>query len=72
MTTAHEQWGLDLKKLSQFTLKEQSEIANIYNDMGYWTIVLKNYDRVISDECWTNVKWQLKQMVKRNDFTLEW
>lgn len=60
-----------MKKYNQFSKKCQAEIEDIYND-GYWTIVLKNYDRVISEENWCDVKWELQQMVKRNDFTLQW
>ena len=58
-------------KLNQLTKKQQNEVEEIYND-GYWNIVLKNHDRVISAETWGDAKWQLQQMIKRNDFTLEW
>ena len=61
----------DMKKYDQFTKMEQAEIEDIYYD-GYWNIVLKNHDRVLSEEKWSDVKWELKQMVKRNDFSLEW
>lgn len=61
----------DVKKFKQFNKAEQAEIAQIYYD-GYWNIVLKNHDRVISEEHWGDVKWELKQMVKRNDFTIQW
>ena len=61
----------EIKKYNQFTKKEKEEIEDIYND-GYWNIVLKNHDRVISEELWGDVKWELKQMVARNDYTLEW
>lgn len=62
---------MDKKKFAQLTKKEQAEVKDIYFD-GYWTIVLKNHNRVISEETWGEVKWELKQMVKENDFTLEW
>jgi len=62
---------MDMVKFKQFTKREQAEIEDIYND-GYWTIVLKNHDRVISEEAWSDVKWELKQMVRRNDYTLQW
>ena len=62
---------MDMKKFSQFTKKEQAEIADIYND-GYWTIILKNHDRQLSEETWGEVKWELKQIVKKNDFELRW
>lgn len=60
------------KKLAQFTKKEQAEIERIDYYDGYWCIVLKNHDRVISEENWGDVKWELKQMVKNNDYTLQW
>ena len=47
------------------------EVEDIYFD-GYWNIVLKNHDRVISEETWGEVKWELKKMVKENNFTLKW
>lgn len=62
---------MDQRKFMQFNLKEQNEIEDIYYD-GCWNIVLKNHDRVLSEDLWGDVKWQLKQMVKRNDFTLCW
>lgn len=61
----------DIKKFNALTKKEQAEVEDIYND-GYWTIVLKNYDRVISAETYSEVRWMLQQMIKRNDFTLQW
>lgn len=61
----------EIGKFNQLSKKCQGEVEDIYND-GYWTIVLKNYDRVISAETWGDVKWMLQQMVKRNDFSLEW
>lgn len=61
----------DAAKFSQLSKKCQAEVEDIYND-GYWNIVLKNHNRVLSDETWSDVKWQLQQMVKKNDFTLEW
>lgn len=57
-------------KIEQFTKKEQLEIDEIYFD-GYWNIVLKNHDRVISEQNWGDVKWELKQMVKYNDFEMD-
>jgi len=66
---------MDIKKFNQFTKKEQAEIEDIYHDgfkNGFWTIVLKNHDRVISEDKWSEVKWELKEMVKRNDYTLQW
>lgn len=62
----------NIKKFNQFTKKEQAEIEAIYNDYGYWTIVLKNHDRVLSEDKWSEVKWELKEMVRRNNFELEW
>lgn len=62
---------MDIKKYNQLSKKCQAEIIDIYFD-GYWNIVLKNHDRVISDETWGGAKWQLIEMVKRNDFTLHW
>lgn len=62
---------VDKKKFEALSKKAQAEVENIYND-GYWTIVLKNHDRVISAETYSEVKWQLMQMIKENDFTLEW
>ena len=61
----------EIGKFNQLNKKCQGEVEDIYND-GYWTIVLKNHDRVISAETWSDVKWMLQQMVKRNDFSLEW
>lgn len=61
----------DEKKFNSLSKKCQKEVERIYYD-GYWNIVLKNYDRVISGETWGEVKWMLQQMVKENDFTLEW
>ena len=48
---------MDIKKYNQFTKKEKIEIENIYYD-GYWNIVLKNHDRVLSEEFWADVKWE--------------
>ena len=62
---------MEIKKFNSLSKKCQEEVADIYND-GYWTIVLKNYDRVISEKTWGEVKWELQQMVKKNDFTLMW
>ena len=61
----------DIKKYERLNKKCKAEVEDIYSD-GYWNIVLKNYDRVISAETWGEAEWQLKEMVKRNDFTLEW
>ena len=60
----------DTKKLNQLSKKAQAEVEDIYFD-GYWNIVLKNHDRVISGETWSETKWILNQMVEKNDFTLE-
>ena len=60
-----------VKKYDQFNKAAKAEIEDIYFD-GYWNIVLKNHDRVLSAESWGEVKWKLQQMVKKNDFTLEW
>lgn len=57
------------KKINQFNKKEQAEIEDIYYD-GYWNIVLRNYDRVLSEETWSDVKWELKQMVRKNNFDI--
>lgn len=62
---------MDIKKFKQLSKRAQAEVEDIYND-GYWTIVLKNYDRVISEETWRDVKCELNQMIKENDFTLQW
>ena len=62
---------MDKEKFAQLSKKAQAEVEDIYYD-GYWNIVLKNHDRVISGETWSEVKWMLQQMIKRNDFTLEW
>ena len=59
------------KKFSQFTKKEQAEIGEIDYD-GYWNILLRYYDRCLSEENWSEVKWELKQMVKTGDFTKQW
>ena len=61
----------DVKKFNQLSKKDQAEVEDIYYD-GYWNIVLKNYDRVLSEESWSEVKWELQQMVKKNDFSLSW
>lgn len=58
------------KKINQFNKKEQAEIEDIYYD-GYWNIVLRNYDRVLSEETWSDVKWELKQMVRKNNFDID-
>ena len=61
------------KKFNQLTKKEQAEVEYVsYDGYGYWSIALKNHDRVLSEERWSDVKWELKQMVKLNDYTLEW
>ena len=62
---------MDMKKFNTLSQKCKSEVETIYYD-GYWNIVLKNHDRVISAETWSDAKWMLQQMVKRNDYTLEW
>ena len=62
---------MDVKKYNQLSKRCQAEVEDIDFD-GYWNIVLKNYDRVISEKNWTDVKWELQQMVKENDFTMEW
>lgn len=59
------------KKFEQFTKAEQNEIAEIDYD-GTWNILLRYHDRNLSEDNWSEVKWELKQMVKRNDFTLQW
>ena len=59
------------RKYESLSKKCKAEVEDIYYD-GYWNIVLKNHDRVISAETWGEAKWQLQQMVKRNDYTLEW
>lgn len=61
----------DKKKYEALSKKAQAEVEDIYND-GYWNISLRNHDRVISAETYGEVKWMLMQMIKRNDFTLEW
>ena len=60
------------KKFKQFTKKEQAEIEDIDYFGGYWYIILKNHDRVLSEDKWSEVKWELKEIVRRNDFELEW
>lgn len=62
---------MDIKKYRQLNKACQNEVENIYYD-GYWNIVLKSYNRVISAETWSETKWMLSQMVKHNDFTMEW
>lgn len=62
---------MDVKKYKQLNKACKAQVADIYND-GYWTIVLKNHNRVISAETWSEAKWMLQTMVKKNDFTLEW
>lgn len=62
---------MDMKKYKQLNKACKAQVENIYND-GYWTIVLKNHNRVISAETWSEAKWMLSQMVKHNDFTMEW
>lgn len=62
---------MDIKKYKQLNKACQSKVENVYYD-GYWNIVLKNYNRVISAETWSEAKWMLSQMVKHNDFTMEW
>lgn len=62
---------MDMKKFNALPKKAQAEVEDIYND-GYWTIVLKNHDRVISDERYSDVKAMLMEMIRCNDFTLEW
>lgn len=62
---------MDTKKFNQLSKKVQAEVEEIYYD-GYWNIVLKNHDRVLSEKSWSDVKWELQQMVKQNDFTLTW
>ena len=59
------------RKFDSLNKKCQAEVEDIYYD-GYWNIVLKNHDRVISAETWSEAKWMLQQMVARNDFTLQW
>jgi hypothetical protein len=62
---------MDMKKYKQLNKACKAQVEDIYND-GYWTIVLKNHNRVISAETWSEAKWMLQTMVKKNDFTLEW
>lgn len=62
---------MNMKKLSQLSKKAQAEVEDIYFD-GYWNIVLKNHDRVLSEESWSEVKWELQQLIKKNDFTICW
>lgn len=62
---------MNMKKYNQFNKKEKEEIEDIYYD-GYWNIILKNHDRCLSEETWTEVKWEFKQMVKENNFELYW
>lgn len=62
---------MDMKKYKQLNKACKAQVENIYND-GYWNIVLKNHNRVISAETWGEAKWMLSQMVKHNDFTMEW
>lgn len=62
---------MNIKKFDQFNKLEKEEIEDIYFD-GAWNIILKNYDRVISDEKWTDVKWMFKQMIKKHNFDLQW
>ena len=59
------------KKFEQFTKQEQEEIGEIYYD-GYWNILLRYHDRGLSEDNWSEVKWELKQMVKSGDFTKSW
>ena len=61
---------MDIRKFNQLSKRCQAEVEDIYND-GYWTIVLKNYDRVISEETWGEVKWELQKMVRENNFDLQ-
>ena len=62
---------MDMKKYKQLNKACKAQVENIYND-GYWNIVLKNHNRVISAETWGEAKWMLQTMVKKDDFTLEW
>lgn len=62
---------MEIKKYNQLNKKCKEEVEDIIYD-GYWNIVLKNYDRVISEKAWSEVKWELEQMVIKNDFTLQW
>ena len=64
-------YKMDIKKYRQLNKACQNEVETIYYD-GYWNIVLKNYNRAISAETWSEAKWMLSQMVKHNDFTMEW
>lgn len=61
----------DIKKFNQLNKACQAEVEDIYFD-GYWNIILKNHDRCLSEKTWTEVKWELEQMVKKNDFTLSY
>lgn len=61
----------ELKKYNRLSKKAQEEVEKVVYD-GYWNIVLKNHDRVLSEKAWSEVEWELKQMVMRNDFTLQW
>lgn len=62
---------MDVRKFKSLPRKAQDEVEDIYYD-GYWNIVLRNHDRVISEEQYTQAKWELLQMIERNDFTLTW
>lgn len=61
---------MDIKKFNQLNKKLRDEIKDIYFD-NCWNIVLRNYDRTIRAETWRDAKWQLQQMIKRNDFTID-
>lgn len=55
----------------------QCEVEDIYSQRNscdntvVYTINLKNHDRSICGS-FDEVKWELGQMIKRNDFTLQW
>lgn len=61
----------ELKKFNGLSKKAQAEVEKVVYD-GYWNIVLKNHDRVLSEKSWSEVEWELKEMIKRNDFELCW
>ena len=61
----------NIKKYYQLSKKCRAEVEDIYYD-GEWTIILKNHDRVLSEDYWYEVKWQLEEMVRRDNFELYW
>lgn len=61
---------MDIEKFKQLNKRLRNEIDDIYFD-DCWNIVLKNHDKTIRAETWRDAVWQLQQMIKRNDFTIE-